>query len=98
MRIEIDTVQKTIIVKDQVSISNLMEELQKMNINLSEYHLKSEYVSAPYVYYPYQSPYSPPRPFNELITYCTESGNVGNVGSVTNSQNAPYTYTHQIIN
>lgn len=95
MRIEIDTIQKTIIVKDQVAINDLINELQKMNINLSEYHLKSEYVSAPYVYYPYQSPYNPPRPFNELITYCAESGNAG---SVTSSQNAPYTYTHQIIN
>lgn len=49
MVIEIDTINKTITLKQQIKFCDLVKELESLNIDLKEYSLKNDMV---YSYYP----------------------------------------------
>lgn len=44
MKIEIDTINKTILVKESVNVETLIDKLKEMNIDLSEYQLKTDVI------------------------------------------------------
>lgn len=67
MKLEIDTENKKIIIKESINIMELMNELQALNIDTSEYELD---VAQNYPYYtsPVSVPYSYTYPPNTTIT------------------------------
>lgn len=56
MKIEIDTQNKTILVREFINIDALLKELKAMNINLKDYSLKCD-VQTNYYNYPYYQYY-----------------------------------------
>lgn len=57
MNIQIDTKNKTIIVKEMINLQKLVEELKKVNIPFEEYNI------IPEVQWNYYYPYSPTIPY-----------------------------------
>ena len=64
MKIEIDTTNKVIQVKEQINIKEFFNELKKIIPDYEDYS-----IMVPIQYYPYNPTYTPPNYPNPFITY-----------------------------
>lgn len=55
MKIEVNTVDKTITIKEEINIADLIRELEKLHIDPNEYKIIN---SIEYPYYPYYPTYT----------------------------------------
>lgn len=62
MKIEIDTIEKTIVLKESITLGDLIVELERLKVDYKEYSIKQE---TPYTYIPYY-PYTNPQPLNPI--------------------------------
>ena len=65
MKIEIDTVNKTIIIKESINVQELINELETLGINKKEYEIIN-YMN--YTYYPSIPYYQFPNVYTPQIT------------------------------
>lgn len=88
MKLTIDTTAKTIELKEEIIIDELLRELEKMNIDYTEYKLNitpKEYISFPSPTTPERNPWTDPFTF-PWVTYSTDAN--GNIkASSSNSVN-----------